>query len=98
MTIANNGLEVLNLVNSDLFDLILMDIQMPEMDGLEATERLLTDDQYGSRVPDIIAMTANAMDQDRRNCEQAGMKGFISKPINVEELKAVLLKAARHKN
>lgn len=98
VTIANNGLEVLNLVNSDLFDLILMDIQMPEMDGLEATERLLTDDQYGSRVPDIIAMTANAMDQDRRNCEQAGMKGFISKPINVEELKTVLLKAARHKN
>jgi CheY-like chemotaxis protein len=81
--VAENGKEALEMVSHDQFDMILMDVQMPEMDGLEATRMIRTclDVQ-----PIIIAMTANVMQGDRDECMQAGMDDYISKPINIEEL------------
>jgi CheY-like chemotaxis protein len=81
--LAQNGQEVLERVGYDRYDLILMDVQMPEMDGLEATRmvRLLPEKQ-----PVIIAMTANAMEGDRDNCLQAGMDDYISKPVEWDDL------------
>ena len=79
------------MCSSDLYDLILMDVQMPEMDGLEVTRmiRLCLSSQ-----PVIIAMTANSQQGDRDACLQAGMDDYISKPIYVEELTAILEKWA----
>jgi two-component system sensor histidine kinase/response regulator len=81
--LAHNGKEVLEMVALQPYDLILMDVQMPEMDGLEATRmvRLCLEKQ-----PVIIAMTANAMDGDQDNCIQAGMDDYISKPVELNEL------------
>lgn len=86
-----NGKEVLEEVTRLEYDLILMDIQMPEMDGLEATRmiRLCLTNQ-----PIIIAMTANAMQGDREECINAGMDDYISKPVNIEELVIILEKWA----
>jgi signal transduction histidine kinase/DNA-binding response OmpR family regulator/tetratricopeptide (TPR) repeat protein/nitrate/nitrite-specific signal transduction histidine kinase len=83
--IAANGLEVLQAVKRQLYDVILMDVQMPEMDGLEATRRLCAELSTEKR-PHIIAMTANAMQGDREMCLEAGMDDYLSKPIRVEEL------------
>jgi signal transduction histidine kinase/ActR/RegA family two-component response regulator len=82
-TLAHNGKEVLELVDHEPYDLILMDVQMPEMDGIEATKmlRLCLD-----RQPVIIAMTANAMNGDQDICIQAGMDDYICKPVNLDEL------------
>jgi PAS domain S-box-containing protein len=88
--IAANGIEALSAVQGISYDLILMDCQMPEMDGFEATMRLRqrkTD--MGCRIP-IIAMTANAMAGDRESCLAAGMDDYIAKPVRIEELKAKL--------
>jgi len=83
--IVANGLEVLAAVERQPYDLILMDVQMPEMDGLEAA-RLINARLKGKARPRIIAMTASTMDSDRRQCLDAGMDDFISKPVRVEEL------------
>ncbi|MEJ7644700.1 MAG: response regulator [Chryseolinea sp.] len=87
--IAENGNEVLEEVSKIKYDLIFMDVQMPEMDGLEATRmiRLCLTVQ-----PVIIAMTANAMQGDREECLQAGMDGYLSKPVHLEELVVILEK------
>jgi CheY-like chemotaxis protein len=84
---AANGKEVLEIVSEKKYDVILMDVEMPEMDGLEATRmiRLCLNEQ-----PVIIAMTANAMDGDREACLKAGMEDYLSKPVNVEELMQML--------
>ena len=84
---AENGKEVLEIVSEKKYDLILMDVQMPEMDGLEATRmiRLCLNEQ-----PVIIAMTANAMDGDREACLKAGMEDYLSKPVNVDDLMRTL--------
>jgi CheY-like chemotaxis protein len=84
---AANGKEVLEVVSEKKYDLILMDVQMPEMDGLEATRmiRLCLNEQ-----PVIIAMTANAMDGDRDACLKAGMEDYLSKPVNVDDLMRTL--------
>ncbi|MBT3175965.1 MAG: response regulator [Desulfobacula sp.] len=86
--VANNGKEAIGLLKDEKFDAILMDIQMPEMDGLEATKRI-------REIPDnknlpIIALTANAMDEDEQMCRLAGMNGFITKPIDAEKLFKIL--------
>ena len=86
--IANNGVEALRLVQKKNFDLILMDLQMPMMDGLEATRKIRNLDN-GKNIP-IIAMTANAMASDRARCQDAGMSGFVSKPVHPERLIATL--------
>jgi CheY-like chemotaxis protein len=69
--------------------MILMDVQMPEMDGLEATRRLVAE-RPGDDRPRIIAMTANAMQEDREICLAAGMDDYLSKPIQLKELQASL--------
>lgn len=89
--IAENGKVVMEKVSNEQYDLILMDVQMPEMDGLEATRmiRLCLDKQ-----PIIIAMTANAMQGDRDQCIQSGMNDYISKPVELNILLAMLEKWA----
>jgi CheY-like chemotaxis protein len=84
--IAFNGLEVVEMVNKKQYDLILMDMQMPEMDGLEAT-RIIR--KTITRQPKIIAMTANIMERDREECFKAGMDAFLSKPFKIDELLSV---------
>jgi CheY-like chemotaxis protein len=87
--LAVNGKEVLHHLHKAPFDLILMDIQMPEMDGLEAT-RLIR--KSNGHQPVIIAMTANATRQDRDECLAEGMNDYLSKPVDLEELTYVLKK------
>ena len=89
--IAQNGLEAIEKFNEKFYEVILMDVQMPEMDGLEAT-RLIRMKQY--QQPVIISMTANAMQDDKEKCIQAGMDGYIAKPINIDELVESLIKAS----
>ena len=87
--VAANGLEVLQAVERQTYDVILMDVQMPEMDGLEATRQLCIRFSAQQR-PRIIAMTANAMQGDREVCLEAGMDDYVSKPIQIKELVAAL--------
>ena len=83
--VAGNGFEVLEALKRQQYDLIFMDVQMPEMDGLQATRTIRV--EFGeSRQPHIVAMTANAMQGDREMCLAAGMNDYISKPIQVKEL------------
>ncbi len=82
---AGNGLEVLQALRRQCYDVVLMDVQMPEMDGLTATRRICQQWTEDER-PRIIAVTANAMQDDREACLEAGMEDYISKPIRVEEL------------
>ena len=89
---ASNGLETLKMLEDQAFDLILMDIQMPEMDGLQATRAIRS--QKNSHQPVIIAMTANALKEDREMCLEAGMDEYLSKPIQPELLKKALIKAS----
>ena len=86
VVIANNGKEALDLLEKERFDVILMDVQMPEMDGLQATETYRERERNtGTHLP-IIALTASAMREDRERCLQAGMDGFLSKPITSQDL------------
>ena len=81
--LANDGKEVMEMVGHDHYDIILMDVQMPKMDGLEATRMIRTCLEIQ---PIIIAVTANAMQGDRDGCMQAGMDDYMSKPIEIKEL------------
>ena len=84
--VAANGIETLSALSSRPYDLVLMDMQMPEMDGLEATRRIRALSGAAARVP-IIALTANAMEGDRERCIEAGMNDYISKPIDRAKLR-----------
>ena len=89
VTVANNGLEALHLVEKNSYDLVLMDLQMPVMDGIKATKEIkkIKDKK---EIP-IVAMTAAAMEKDRENSKNAGMQAHITKPIEFEELTEILL-------
>jgi PAS domain S-box-containing protein len=88
--IVGNGQEALDAVSRIPYDLVLMDCQMPEVDGFEATARLRR--LEGGRHTPVIAMTANAMGGDRELCLQAGMDDYIAKPVRIEELEAAILR------
>ena len=87
--LASNGAEALESVARQTYDLVLMDVQMPEMDGLEAARRITAQHPAGAR-PRIVAMTANAMQGDREMCLEAGMDDYIAKPIRAAALTAAL--------
>ncbi len=89
VSVAADGAQALQLCHRQRFDLIFMDIQMPVMDGLEATRRIRAHAAPNARVP-ILALTANAMEDDRQRCFSAGMSGYLSKPIVRHELLAAL--------
>jgi two-component system sensor histidine kinase/response regulator len=90
VVLVRNGLEALNAIQKRSFDLVLMDGQMPEMDGFEATKRIREKEKSsGGHLP-IIALTALAMQQDKDRCLAFGMDGYVSKPINVEELFSII--------
>ncbi len=86
--VAQDGEEVLKLLETKSYDLILMDVQMPNLDGLEATR--IIRERYPERNIHIVAMTANAMSSDRENCLASGMDDYLSKPISILELTRVL--------
>jgi signal transduction histidine kinase/CheY-like chemotaxis protein len=84
--VASNGIEAVESVARQTYDVVLMDVQMPEMDGLEATRRIVARWPLATERPRIVAMTANAMAGDRDMCMAAGMDDYVSKPIRVEAL------------
>jgi signal transduction histidine kinase/ActR/RegA family two-component response regulator len=92
VSLAADGLEALAAFDREPFDLILMDMQMPNMDGLEATRRIRAREVTGERRIPIIALTANAMQSDRDLCQAAGMDDFVAKPFRADEMFAVIEK------
>jgi signal transduction histidine kinase/ActR/RegA family two-component response regulator len=96
--LAEHGKKALECLRKESFDLILMDVSMPEMDGLEATQRIRAGEcGEGPREILIVAMTANAADGDRERCLQAGMDDYLSKPIEQRDLASLLMRARREK-
>lgn len=90
VAVAGNGREALELLEKQSFDIVLMDVMMPEMDGFEATRRIREKEKVsGAHLP-IVALTAHAMQGDRELCLNAGMDGYVSKPIDLEELFSVI--------
>ena len=88
--LASNGIEAIESIERQPYDVVLMDVQMPEMDGLEASRRITAKWPPGER-PRIVAMTANAMQGDREECLAAGMDDYVTKPIRVDALVEALL-------
>jgi CheY-like chemotaxis protein len=91
--LASNGIEAIESIERQTYDVVLMDVQMPEMDGLEASRRITAKYKSEQR-PRIVAMTANAMQGDREECLAAGMDDYVTKPIRVDALVEALLGAA----
>ncbi|OPX54593.1 PAS domain S-box-containing protein [Oceanospirillum multiglobuliferum] len=92
--VANNGVEALQTLKERPFDLILMDLQMPEMNGYEATQLIRAQVKY-QHIP-IIAMTANVVTSDKERCFEVGMNDFLPKPVNLSELRRLLLRWLPH--
>ena len=93
VTVVSNGLEAVQILKTETFDLVLMDCMMPEMDGYEATQAI-RDESSGvlNQAIPIIALTANALDGDRQNCLASGMNDYVAKPLNKVALRAALLR------
>jgi len=92
--VSRDGIEAFNMVMAERFDVVFMDVQMPRLDGLEATRRIR---DKAVDQPFIVAMTANAMREDSEACMQAGMDYYISKPLRIEEIMIALAKAFAYK-
>jgi two-component system, sensor histidine kinase and response regulator len=92
-----NGAEAVTRWREADFDLILMDVQMPELDGLEATRQIRQEEQTTGRHVPIVAVTAHSMTGDRERCLQAGMDDYLSKPIQRQELLGVLARQTRNR-
>jgi len=90
--VAANGMEVLQALERQNYDVVLMDVQMPEMDGFEAAKAIR--ERWMSGLPHIIAVTAHALEGDRKRCIEAGMDDYISKPVRLEELASALRKCS----
>jgi len=90
VALADNGREALVLLNQERFDIVLMDVQMPEMDGYEATRKIRENPRLAGQK--VIAMTANAMAEDRERCLASGMDDFITKPIEPDQMVLMLAK------
>ncbi len=90
VTLANNGQEVLNLLEHKTYDLVLMDVQMPLIDGLEATRLIRERERNRGMHQPIVALTAHAVKGDEERCQMAGMDGYLAKPLRPQELDAVL--------
>lgn len=93
VTFAENGIEAVAKAGEDSFDIVLMDIQMPVMDGIDATRRIRTLPPPHGTVP-IVALTANVMDAERQRCLAAGMTGVLTKPVNWDDLLGTLARVA----
>jgi len=92
--IANNGLEAIAALAKTQYDLVLMDVRMPKLDGISATQEIRKSDEHWSAIP-IIAMTANAFDTDIERCLASGMNAFLPKPVNRRELLDMVAKFSR---
>ena len=90
--VVGSGQEVLTAMNAKEYDVVLMDVYMPEMDGLDATRRIRSD-YPDSHQPYVIALTASAVASDRQDCLNAGMNDYLSKPIAMKDLEAALQRA-----
>src|SRR6185437_1814622 len=90
VVLAVNGKQALSALEKTAYDLVLMDVQMPEMDGIEATEKLREREKSTGKHQPVVAMTALVMKGDRERCMAAGMDGYLSKPIRPQELDEVL--------
>lgn len=91
--VVGNGMEVIETLKRQRYDMIFMDIQMPEMDGLEAT-KVINQNWHNEDRPTIVAMTANVMHGDKEKCINAGMDDYISKPVLIEEVQKIIIKWA----
>jgi CheY-like chemotaxis protein len=90
VTLVENGKAVVERAAHDHFDLVLMDVQMPELDGLEATRQIRRREEAGGGHLPIVALTAHAMKGDRERCLESGMDGYLAKPVRWSELRAVI--------
>ena len=98
VTIANNGMEAIALFKKEIFDLILMDVQMPLMNGYEATQQIRSlENNTGKHIP-VIGLTANAMKGDKEKCLEAGMDDYVSKPVRFADLLAALERVKQKSN
>jgi CheY-like chemotaxis protein len=92
--LASDGLEAVDAVRRVPYDVVFMDLQMPQLDGLDATRQIIAEHPPGRR-PRIVALTANAYEEDRDACLAAGMDDYLSKPLKPDTLEAALLRAPR---
>jgi len=92
--LASDGVEAVEAVRRVPYDVVFMDLQMPQLDGIGATKQIIAE-QPPDRRPRIVALTANAFDEDREECLKAGMDDYVSKPLTTETLEAALLRAGR---
>ncbi|MGB9907832.1 MAG: response regulator [Candidatus Saccharicenans sp.] len=97
VTVAENGRQVLEFLEKEKFDLVLMDVQMPEMDGFEATRQIRQQEKAGGEHLPIVAMTAHAMKGDREKCLEAGMDDYVAKPLYPEQLYRAIERAVARK-